>query len=1174
MAVAWTEDQQKVLNHRYGNLLVSAAAGSGKTAVLIERLVQILTDPQDPVSVDELLIVTFTAQAAAQMRDKLYQRLNEIFETTGELRIQRQLQMLPAASIMTIHAFCLQCIRSYITRIEGLDPGFRIADATEAVLMQADALEEVLERCYGWALENPEDADAMNYAALVDCYSGARQDQRLEELIENTDHFLGGIVDAEGWLASAAQAYCVNSEEQLCKTPWYEVMKSRQRILFDKARELYRQLLQEYIAAGADEKHKTAAALRTVFLNLQHIDVVWPELGDVTISRMDYGLWKEDPEGKKQVQKLANEAKEAVKEALELETQWMAPGSSKMMREKIYPSLKGLEWVYAQYRRQYQMAKQDKNIVDFQDLERYALKILRRDGGEPTTEAIELQEQYRYICIDEYQDSNDVQEAVLTAIARVDAEGNPVNIFMVGDVKQSIYKFRQARPELFLEKQERYEDQQGASRIFLHQNFRSRAHILEGINDVFRALMYKPDGEIDYTDEEALVPGRQYPECEYPLVTALPCCTILTSPTSLTSATAIEAEAEYIAKKIQMMVMEGHQVWDDTEKGYRPVRYRDIVILLRSMQTVAPVYQEALRRYVVPSYSEITGGFYQTKEIQCILNMLRIIDNPLQDIPLMGVLYAPVFGYTGHELAQLRLTGGRNTDLYHSLLEYAQIGPDPSLKGKVQSFLEMLGEWREWAVYYSIHDLIWRLYQTTGYYRYVAAGVDGEYRKANLDLLLIRAQEYEKGSYSGLFHFLRYIEKMERQSRDDVDAKMLGEEDDVVRIMSIHKSKGLEFPVVFIGGAGRGFNMMDLREAVLFHPELGIGTEAIDAEAGFRYETLPHKALMEKKRQEAYAEEMRVLYVALTRASEYLEVVGYRKKDAVEILMEDGKLPGYGVQGASNYLEWLEPIVRGSSMWRVQEVTAQLPQETEETEIEEAAGIMGADEKLYRKLDLHMQWQYPYSWKRHLPARLSVSRIKEAKEEEAIQFVVSEADTDGNEKMPSGAHVGTALHAALAKIDLGITNSEEEIINQLDQMLESGYLTEEERQLISVDQLLMWLRSDLVQRMRRSSVLLREQPFIAAFTIEELRELVPGWMETLEISDIRERVMVQGIVDCCFMEEDQWVLVDYKSDKYISQTRLEEYRLQLRLYEKALSGITGTPVKETILYLTRRGTVL
>lgn len=1170
MAVAWTPDQKRVIDHRSGNLLVSAAAGSGKTAVLIERLVQILMDPQDPVDVCELLVVTFTGQAAAQMRDKLYQRLGEALEATGDPRLMHQLRMLPAASIMTIHAFCLQCIRDYITRIEGLDPGFRIADETEAALMKADALEEILEESYGWASENPETEEARNFTALADRYSGSRQDQRLEDLVYKTLNFLSGIVDDEAWMEHASSAYDVESEIALKETLWYPMLYKELHIQLEKVQTLYQMLLSEYLDAGAACDDKTVLRLKELCETIDGLlleeEPQWiPE--ELALTRMDYSLWREDPDGKKHIQKLVSDAREAVKEAGELPSQWMGNGMAQRMREQVYPALKGLQCLIRRFRKRYTEAKQDKNIVDFEDLERYALLVLQDSEGQPSVAARELRERYRYICIDEYQDSNDIQETLLYTIARRDEDGNPVNVFMVGDVKQSIYKFRQARPELFLEKQERYAYQKGASRIVLQRNFRSRAAVLEAVNGVFRPLMTKQDGELEYTEEEALIPGMEYPETDEPLLATLPRLTVLASETVLPSQETLKAEAEYTAKRIQTLVMEGRCLWDKEEGRYRSVRYEDIVILLRSMQTAAPVFQEALRRYAVPSYSEITSGFYQAKEVQCMVNILRIIDNPLQDIPLMGVLYSPIFHFTGHEMAALRLTGGRNEDLYHSLLEYQETGKDPVLLEKVRSFMQTLEEWREWASYYSIQDLLWALYQTTGYYRYASASPEGEYKRANLELLLQRAQEYAKGSYSGLFHFLRYIEKLEKQSRDDVEARIAGQEENVVRIMSIHKSKGLEFPAVFVCGTGRGLNMMDLREPVLFHQKLGIGTEAIDADQGFRYETLPHQAIMAGKRREALAEEMRVLYVAMTRPSEYLEVVGYRKREPAEVRLSEGRLPSFIIQGASCYLDWLEPVIRQSSQWdyAIQEAAA-AAESTEDTTRKELS--YQVDTVFYKTLDKKLGWKYPYAWKRCLPARMSVSQIKGQAEvdEDMTPVLFSVPDED---REPSGASVGTALHKALCRLDLRSTAQSLEI--QLQQLEDQGVLSQEEIRLIPMEQLHVFARSRLAERMSNSNTVLREQPFIVQFTIRELNDWVPGWCRMEDGFDEQERVMVQGMIDCCFLEQDQWILVDYKSDRYLDEAHLVQYRRQLELYRMALEQISEIPVKEMILYQTRKG---
>ena len=857
MPIQWNEDQKTVIGHREGNLLVSAAAGSGKTAVMIERLVRLIIEPEDPVDVEELLVVTFTNAAAAQMRDKLYQRLQKALEEAASqeesARLLLQLRKLKGARIMTIHAFCLECIRDHITRIEGLDPGFRMADETETKLIRSDVMEEVLEACYADAAADPDSPFARNFTALVDRYSGSRQDSSLAELVDRVASFMESLVDPDGWLDQAVALYQVENEEDLKRTPWYPVYQEEIERQRDYVKILYRQLWQAYVDAGAEADHPMLQAMEAILVKLEG-DHHGLQTEDVTISRMNFGLWKGDESGKKAVSNLSNNVKKAAAAYIEICREWIRQEDIDAMRIDVLPALEGLRTVVQRFREAYHLTKLEKGLADFADLERYALEIFLDADGCPTREAKEVRDLFRYICVDEYQDSNDVQEAILNAIARKDAAGNPVNVFMVGDVKQSIYKFREARPELFLEKQERYPDQPGADLQYLHNNYRSRSEILDAVNSIFRRLMYRPDGEIEYNDDEALALGAEYTEAE-PEVRTLagrPELLLIHQTDGIRAREAEEIEARVIAQRIKTLMISGLSVFE--EGKYRPLTHRDIAVLFRSPKSMAPLLLQELKRLRVPAFSEITAGFYQTREIQCVVNLLKIIDNPQQDIPLAGALYSPIFRFTGRDLARIRREAGRDLSLYEALKLYQKSGSDENLAQRVSGFLGMAAVWREKAQYLPMHELIWQILQETGYYIYIASTEDGDQRSANLDLLLDRALAYEKGSYKGLFHFMRYLAHMEEEEHDEIQAGIGGDEDDVVHIMSIHKSKGLEYPVVFVGGLGHAFNRMDLNGRVLLHPHLYIGAQAVTADAAFHYETLPHRAVIAYKKRESIAE--------------------------------------------------------------------------------------------------------------------------------------------------------------------------------------------------------------------------------------------------------------------------------------------------------------------------------
>ncbi len=1176
MPMQWNDDQQAVIRHREGNLLVSAAAGSGKTAVMIERLVRMIIDPKDPVDVEELLVVTFTNAAAAQMRDKLYQRLHQAMEEAGSqeasARLLLQLRKLKGARIMTIHAFCQQIIHDHITRIEGLDPGFRIADETEAQLIRSDVLEEVLESCYADTAADPECAFAQEFSELVDRYSGSRQDSSLADLVDKVSLFMNSLVDPEGWIAQTVRLYDITSCDDLVDTPWYPVYLEEVQRQKKTAIRLYRRILEAYVDAGCAEEHPVFLTIGQILQCLEDHAMTHFEKADVVIGTVDYKPWKEDPIEKKQVQDLVGKAREAGNSLVALST-WVRQEDVDAMRTEILPALRGLKTVVERYRQAYRAAKQEKSLVDFADLERYALEILLDDAGHPTREAGEIRDLFRYICVDEYQDSNDVQEAILNAIARTNASGDPINIFMVGDVKQSIYKFREARPELFLEKQEQYPCQDGADLIYLHRNYRSRPEILQAVNTVFRALMYQPDGEIEYNDDEALVPGAAFetPEEGVRTLAGRPELIRVLQGDDMRVREAEETEVRVIAQRIKTLLLSGLSVFEDGK--YRPLSCRDIAVLFRTPKTMAPLLLQELKRLRVPAFSEITAGFYQTREIQCVVNLLKIIDNPQQDIALTGALYSPIYHFSGQELAWIRRETGRDISMYEALKVYRESGRNEEIRSRVASFLASITQWQDKARYLPMHELIWQILQETGYYLYVASSEDGSLRCANLDLLLDRALAYEKGSYKGLFHFMRYLARMEEEERDEIQAGTNGDEDDVVHIMSIHKSKGLEFPVVFVGGLGHKWNRTDLSGRMLLHPELFIGAEAISADAAFRYETLPHRAIIARKKQEMTAEEMRVLYVAMTRAKEKLILSGSVKaKDDDDAPIYKGRLEPHRIRSASNYMDWLDPIVSCAQDWVVSEVD---PQSVESSETEEHPLITDLtapvyDEKLYQLLDRRMSYRYPFAWKETLPSRLSVSQLKKTGEEEqfsekALLYEAPEEVTEEEERT-SGSRQGTAIHKVLSLLDF---ERMDEVEAQLDDLEGTARLTHEERDMVPVRELQAFGSSALIGRMRASVQLLREQPFIVRIPVGQIRTWIPEWMEEHPEVPQTAEIMVQGIIDVCFREKDGWVIADYKSDRFWDASRVEMYSRQLRLYAYALERITGIPVRGLVLYRTR-----
>ena len=1175
----WTEEQKQVIAHRRGNALVSAAAGSGKTAVLVERVLQMLLDPEAPVLLDRLLIVTFTNAAAAQMKEKIRDRLQQAAEQAPDNPfIQEQMDRMAQASITTIHAFCLQIIRDYITRIPELDPGFRVGEQTEMELLRSDVLSRVLEDCY---LRSEVDPEAeRDFLAFVEACGGTRQDTGLEELLLKVYGFAESMPDPEAWLHRAVENYSPGSCEDITGTPWYPIIQEELIRTAEDALGSYEQaegLLEN--ASDPEKAEKTRRILRnledqvTALLEGAETDTVEAfslGLSQISFPRMAYP--SQEPQEKERIRNYTDGAKDMLREKAGLWGRLWSPEARQRLEEQVYPVLRGLEMVLRQFHGAYQKAKAEQNILEFSDFEHFALRILREGPeGETTAAARAIREQFDWICIDEYQDSNPIQERILTAIARTDARGEPQNIFMVGDVKQSIYRFRHAEPGLFMEKYDAYGKKEGTSRYLLTRNFRSRPEILRAVNAIFSALMSRENGELDYSEEQQLNPGREFPPRpseEPPVVLNL-----LKAGRDRSAEVCFRAEADWIARDIERLLKSRLPIWDEEAQGYRPVQESDIVILLRSVAGRSDTLKRRLEQSLIPCYAESDVNFFDTPEIRLILQLLQILDNPRQDIPLAGVLYSPIFGFTGEELARLRLLN-REEEFYKAV-EAGRQCEDPKLRKKVQAFFDRLQNWRRLAADSTIHDLLWQIYQESGYYLYASAMPGGEQRRANLDLLLEKSIEFEKGIYSGLFQFLRYVDKLERSQKQTDEAKTVGEGEKAVRIMSIHKSKGLEFPVVYLAGLGSGFNRKDLDAPLLLHRTLGLGAYAMEPGEYLRYTTLPREALRIKLRQEMTAEEMRILYVALTRAREYLILTGTVAREEDEEspveslrLTGEGRLPAFAVRNAGSWLEWLEPIIRErqdcGAEYREFAVTP--PEEDEEEPLSPGAAEAGG-ESAGMDPDQAFGWQYSYQAETRMGVRFSVSEVKkygeESREEEEQTIPLIRGEKEG-------ALRGTAMHAFLANADFGRMQNSEDLQRQIAEMQKRGLLAPEDSERLDRTALLRFGASALCSRMQQACALKREQPFIMSFTLGEMEELCPGWL-TESAAGRDTRLMIQGIIDCFFEEQGEIVLVDYKTDRNLGEKERRQYGRQLRLYQAALERTTGKRVKEKLLYWTRTG---
>jgi len=1199
MKYRFTPDQQAVIDHQEGNLLVSAAAGSGKTAVLVERIVRMITDRENPVPVERLLVVTFTSAAARQMKEKIEGRIREAlescaWETEASAYLEEQYYGMAMANIMTNHAFCLQILQDYITRIPGLDPGFRVADETEIQLLRIDVLSKVLEQFYTDALKPQMSEESAEFLAFMDAYGGMRQDRQVEELLLSVYNYMESDPNPIEWLERSIRQMDPAAWQK--ENPWQRLAQDQLERDLAEGQENLEQLIDLFMAAAAKLDAKEADKVDKLIKSLQEsVEAVMqtskPDqralaCKELNWPRMSYVCFKNEPTKEAQAKELLTQVKDAFGRVGELYDSFWAEEAMSRLQTLVLPAMRGMKRLLIAFDRAYKAEKREKNLVEFSDFEHGALEILQDDAV-----AADLRERFLYIYIDEYQDSNRLQEAIIDRIARKDESGQAMNVFMVGDVKQSIYRFRQADPTLFLDKYEYYGKRVNTRKLLLKQNFRSDSSVLLATNFVFEALMQRESGEMEYDDEQRLYQGRDDAEQKKAEL-----CVIRSE--KMDSAQLIEAEAQQVAERIRQLADEGRS-------------YRDMVILMRSVNGQADTYRKVLESNGIPVYAESSENFYDTREIQTMMNLLHVLDNPRQDIPLMGVLYSPVVGLTEAELGQIRLVASEG-DYYDALLNYGFNARPGSLQEKVQGFLNQLAKWREWAKVDTIHDLLWKLYQDTGFYLYASAMPGGSVRKANLDLLLEKSVSFEKGIYSGLYQFLRYVEKMDKNRKTQEEAKILGEDENLVRIMTIHKSKGLEFPVVFLVGLGRKWNTKDLDRKILLHGRLGIGAETIDSEHYVKYPSMTKLAIREQLAREMVAEEMRLLYVAMTRAKYQLLMFGTTSKEVV--LRSEKKEIGWKMSPAKvlqarNYLQWLEEILQ---------CKAESPIVYRRIEMDESEGITQKNEVVEYGLDTTTTWQveqvsseanweeeqyrifawkYKDEWMSRLPVRLSVSQIKqrqleeiEEEKQQSLLTVVEAKQVDEQKdtkqemelyheqtpkKEAGGADRGTAFHTVMAQADWYCFEQRGTLEDELQRLVSVGKLTREEEKLVNRNWLLKFGMSSLYQRIMKAYKIYKEKPFMMSLTVGKLKDMAGDVWQAEYLKDevlaSNEEIMVQGMMDCYFLENGKWVLVDYKTDRELDEERLESYRLQLRLYAYALEGATGIEVGEKILYDVRRG---
>ena len=930
--VKWTEEQKQAIYEKGSNILVAAAAGSGKTAVLVERIINKIIN--ENIDIDKLLVVTFTNAAASEMRERV---LNAIYKKIDEEpeneKLQKQIILLNRASICTIDSFCLDVVKNNFFEID-IGQNFRIGDTTEIEILKQDVLEDLFEEKY--------EAEDEDFTKLINTYTSYKDDTPLKELILKIYTYIQSNPFPEKWLKEKIEMFNLSEklEEDFSKTIWGELLLKQVREIVEDSElklEAERQNLAKY-----PELQKYFLIINDDIEQLQMLKInldSWNKAYEIA-SNIKFKTWATDKKITFEAKDDAKATRDMVKANLKKVTEKILIFNSKEANEDIndmYEVLKKLGNIIIEFGKMFEKRKKDKNIVDFSDVEHFALQILLKEDGTPSEIAKKYQKKYEEIAIDEYQDSNLVQEYILNSISREN------NIFMVGDVKQSIYKFRQARPDLFLEKYKTYQTKNNQKdgdnlKIQLFKNFRSRKEVLDFSNKIFTSIMSEELGELNYTEEEYLNLGANYEDTNQDLKAEIDI--LLTDDTdeedlsaeqkaSATTSTwketngeendseeeierveNIELEAKFVANRIKELVENKFQIYDAKKQEKRDIKYKDIVVLLRSTKDPAPIFEKEILNLGMPVFSDSSAEYLESIEIQTIMSLLKIIDNPLQEIPLVAVMRSMIGGFTDNDLVEIRLSD-KYDNFYNTILKSKQSVSNP-LRAKIDQFLNNLEIWRKEQEYLSLDELIWKIYNDTGYYNYVGLMTNGELRQANLKMLFERAKQCESISFKGLFNFINYIEKIKTSSKDMDSAKIIGENDDVIRIMSIHKSKGLEFPVVFLSGTGKQFNMQDLNNKILLHPEIGIGVKYIDYDMQIEYDTLSKQAMRNQIMLETLSEEMRVLYVALTRAKEKLIITGYSTTDKQnglhDICDKYSELNSILLKKCKTYLDWMELV--------------------------------------------------------------------------------------------------------------------------------------------------------------------------------------------------------------------------------------------------------------------------
>ncbi len=1218
----WTKEQSQAIYQKGSNILVAAAAGSGKTAVLVERIINKII--KEKIDIDRLLVVTFTNAAASEMRERILNSIYKIIESEETKdeeiinHLQRQITLLNKANICTIDSFCLDVIKNNFFEIE-ISPNFRIADTAEIDLLKQEVLEKIFEEKY----ENHD----QNFEKLIKTYTSYRDDTPLKDLILKIYTYIESNPFPLKWLETQIEKFNIKDAKQdFSKTIWGTILLQNMK---EELEDCIKKLKSEHLRLSVDKELETYE--KVILSDIQQLEMVignldsWDKAYNL-VNNVEFLKWPSSRKITNPEKDRAKSIRDKIKKSFTSKKDKIFTSNSEEANIdllEMYEILVNLKNLIKDFDEEFKKSKKEKNIVDFSDVEHFALQILikEKDGKYESSDiAKKYQEKFTEIAIDEYQDSNLVQEYILTSISK----GN--NIFMVGDVKQSIYKFRQAMPDLFLSKYKEYNEitsNEKGLKIKLFKNFRSRKNVLDLTNLIFENIMGQKLGEIDYTEEEYLNLGANYKESKEELISEIDILDITEEEQNtndnfekeeeqeeneeLEKIEDIELEAKFVAKKIRELLDNNFQIYDNKKEEFRKIQFRDIVILLRSTKNKANIFEKELIKQNIDVYSDTSSEYLESYEIQVIMDLLKIIDNPYQDIPLVHVMLSSIGMFTDDDLLEIRLCDSHD-DFYTTMLK-SRLSVSKDLKEKIEIFLEKIENFREKNQYIDLDELIWTIYEETGFLNYVALMPNGNLRTANLKMLFERAKQYENASFKGLFNFINFIERVKLGSGDLGAAKLIGENENVVRIVSIHKSKGLEFPIVFLSCSGSSFNMMDLNADILLHQNIGIGVKYIDYDKQIKYDTISKLALREKLLEENLSEEMRILYVALTRAKEKIYITAIKKdfnkdkekmQELVDIYnLEDGKINPILVKKYKKYIDWVLLVYLYNIQKSKEIMKLNIIKKSDiikDLEIEENQDIdvfklleensNNVTEEQIIELKNKLAFEYKYKELSELPSKESVTNIVHKnigknnihlKIEDSKDFIEEDSDEENIEEFPrpkfligteeekiTAAKKGTLVHLCMKNLDFGREYELEDIQKLIHGLKEKGIITEKEEEAINPYIILKFTKSVIWQDLKEAKEYHKEEPFYINVPANDVIQ-----------TDMDENILVQGIMDLYYINKnDELILLDYKTDfagQGEEENLVNRHKAQLMLYKQALENALNRKVDKVYIYSTGLG---